>query len=148
MVHKTRVRLAGLVGAGVLLAAGVAGLGPVPASADVESVKGSAYGYFGSISLFGGPANTRGPAPVVTLPPEGSAVPLTASAATGSVVYGPATFFSSGPITVTTQGTTGPGGSVTSTTDIQTVNTSDSEVLTATRITSTCTASETGVSGT
>ena len=45
------------------------------------AVKGNAYGYFGNVSLFGGPLNPRGPAPQVSLPAAGSAVPLTASSA-------------------------------------------------------------------
>ncbi|HEX2191743.1 MAG TPA: hypothetical protein VHH09_00980 [Acidimicrobiales bacterium] len=118
-----------------------------PSSADVVATRGEAYGYFASVSLFGGPAMIRGPQPIVTLPPTGSAMPLTANQATGLVQYGPAIIFSSGPITVSTQGTLGPGGSVTSSTDIQTINTSESEIFTADRLQSSCTASETGVSG-
>ncbi len=128
------------------MAAAVLGLSG-PSAADVTAVRGEAYGYFASISLFGGPANVRGPAPIVTLPPAGSAVPLTANVASALVQFGPAILFSSGPITVSTQGTLGPGGSVTSSSSIQNVNTSGQEVFTATSISSTCTASETGVSG-
>ncbi|HYX44033.1 MAG TPA: choice-of-anchor P family protein, partial [Acidimicrobiales bacterium] len=128
------------------VAAAVLGLSG-PSAADVTAVRGEAYGYFASISLFGGPANVRGPAPIVTLPATGSAVPLTANVASALVQFGPATIFSSGPITVSTQGTLGPGGSVTSSSSIQNVNTSGQEVFTATSIGSTCTASETGVSG-
>ncbi|HJV09354.1 MAG TPA: calcium-binding protein [Acidimicrobiales bacterium] len=124
----------------------VNGLGGNAASAAVTAVKGSAFGFFGNVSLFGGPLNTRGPAPTVDLPPGGSA-PITANSATGSVIYGPAVIFSSGPITVSTQGTTGAGGSVSSSTVIQSVNTSQSEIFTAARLESSCSASETGVSG-
>ena len=120
---------------------------PSATHADVSAVEGSAYGYWASVSLFGGPANTRGPAPTVTLPPEGSAVPITDTAASGLVQFGPAILFSSGPITVSTQGTTGPTGSVTSATTVDTVNTSGQEVFTAANVASTCTASETGVTG-
>ena len=118
-----------------------------PSSADVTAVQGSAYGYFASVSLFGGPANTRGPAPVVTLPPGGSAIPITAGAPSALVQFGPAILFSSGPITVSTQGTAGPAGFVTSTSNIENVNTSGQEVFTAANVSSTCTASEAGVSG-
>ena len=140
-------RFTALVVAAVLLSALLTGVGQGPVSADVTAVRGSAYGYFANVSLFGGPFNQRGPTPTVTLPAGGSAVPITATQPTGSVIYGPAGLFTSGPITVSTQGTTGPTGSVTTTSDIQTVNTSDSEVFTADRISSTCTASETGVTG-
>ena len=119
-----------------------------PSNADVTAVEGSATGLFASVSLFGGPAMQRGPVPTVTLPPGGSATPITATAPTTAAIYGPATIFSSGPATVSTQGTTGPGGTVTSSAQLQTVNTSQSEVFTATSIGSTCTASESGVSGT
>lgn len=129
------------------LAVGVlAGAGP--ASADVTAVKGSAYGYFASVSLFGGPAMTAGPAPTVTLPASGSAIPITASAMTGMVQFGPAILFSSGPITVSTTGTLGPAGSVASSTSITSINTSGNEVFTATSATSSCTASETTRTGT
>ena len=111
------------------------------------AVRGSAYGYFASVSLFGGPPNVRGPEPSVTLPATGSAVPITASAPSGLVQVGPAVLFSSGPITVSTQGTLGPSGSVTSTSTIQNINTSGNEIFTATAASSTCTATETGVTG-
>jgi len=127
------------------LAAGIALSGP--STADVTAVKGSAYGYFSRIGLFGGPPADRGPAPTVTLPPGGSAVPITATAPTGDARYGPGIFFTSGPITVSTQGTTGPTGSVTSSSDITNVNTSGVEVFTASKVVSTCSASESGVSG-
>lgn len=125
----------------------LSGVGQGPARADVTAVSGSAYGYFSNVSLFGGPAATRGPAPTVTLPAAGSAVPITATAPTGSAQYGPALIFSSGPINVSTQGTTGPAGSVTSSSTISGVNTSGQEVFTAGSVSSTCTATEAGVSG-
>ena len=80
MVEKPRVgRFAGLVVAAVVAGATLVSLGQGSAGADVTAVKGDAYGYFGNVSLFGGPLNTRGPAPTVTLPPGGSAVPITNS---------------------------------------------------------------------
>ena len=118
-----------------------------PSAAEVTAVRGSAYGYFASISLFGGPPNVRGPQPTVSLPPTGSAAPITANQASALVQFGPAILFSSGPITVSTQGTLGPGGTVTSTSSIQSINTSGQEVFTAAALSSTCTASETGVTG-
>ncbi len=121
-------------------------VGQGPAHADVTHVKGSAYGYFAKVSLFGGPFDTRGPSPSVTLPPSGSPL-LTASVSSGLVQFGSAILFSSGQLTVSTQGTTGPSGSVTSTTDIDNVNTSGQEVFTAANVASTCTAIEAGISG-
>ncbi|MBA3480842.1 MAG: hypothetical protein H0T51_03410 [Pirellulales bacterium] len=113
----------------------------------VTAVSGSAYGYFSNVGLFGGPPTLRGPAPTVTLPPGGSAFPIIATAATGSAIVGPARLFSSGPITVSTQGTIGSNGSVTSSTNITNVNTSGVEVFTASSVVSASTASKTGLSG-
>ena len=136
----------------------LAGVLQSPANADVTEVNGSAFGYVSMVSLFGGPTNTRPcadnatntdcrPRPAVTLPAGGSAVPVTDSVPTGDARYGPGIIFTSGPITVSTQGTTGPTGSVTSTANIEQVNTSGVEVFTADRVASTCTASEAGVTG-
>ncbi|MGI9121093.1 MAG: hypothetical protein ACR2G7_13405, partial [Acidimicrobiales bacterium] len=97
-----------------------------------------------NIVLFGGVQQPVGPLPTVTLPPDGSATPITATVPTGRVAFGPGVLFTSGPITVSTQGTTGPGGSVTSTADITTVPTSTvGEILYAGSIASSCTATET-----
>ncbi len=85
------------------------------ASAAVTDVTGSAYGAYGNISLFGGLYNPQGPGPTVTLPAGGSSSAVTATAATKSIVYGPTTFFRSGTVNLSTQGTPG-SGSVTSTT--------------------------------
>jgi hypothetical protein len=140
-MRRTLVLLAAMLATVLLI-----GVGQGPAHADVTAVKGSAYGYFASISLFGGPPNTRGPSPSVTLPPDASASPQTASQQSGLVQIGPAIFFSSGQLTVSTQGSIGPNGSVSSTTNIQNVNTSGQEVFTADNVPSSCAASETAVS--
>ena len=115
-----------------------------PSSAQVTAVRGRAYGAFASVSLFGGPPNVSGPAPEVNLPPTGSAVPLTANVATRTVQFGPAIIFSSDAITVSTQGTLGPGGSVTSSSDITNANRSGQEVFDVFRVQCSCTATETG----
>jgi hypothetical protein len=99
--------------------------------AQVTAVSGGAFGHWTKVSLFGGPSVPVGPIPDVRLPPEGSELPITAREAAGSAVYGPAHIFGgiwpatgvdiappSGPIVVTTKGTPGPNGSVTSTVDI------------------------------
>src|SRR5918998_3111660 len=80
-----------------------------PSNADVTATRGEAYGYFASVSLLGGPAMVRGPAPIVTLPATGANPALTANVAESIVQYGPAIIFSSGSITVSTGGTLGPG---------------------------------------
>ena len=95
-----------------------------------------AFGFFAEVSLFGGPAAPRGPSPNVVLPTGGSATPVTGTAATGDVRYGPGILFTSGPITATTQGT---AASSTSKVEIQNVNTSGVEVFTAAGLNSTCT---------
>jgi hypothetical protein len=81
----------------------------------------------------------------VTLPAGGSATPVTASAAEGNGVFGPAVIFSSGQLDVSTQGA--PGGSVTSSATVANVNKSGQEVFTAATASSTCTASASGSSG-
>lgn len=108
-------------------------------------VRGSAFGYRSSVSLFGGPPSDTGPTPTVTLPSAGSASPITATAASGSARSGPATFFSSGRVNVGTRGTTGSTGSVTSSVSIESINTSGQEVFTASNLAGSCTASESGV---
>jgi hypothetical protein len=145
------------------------GVGVRPATADVTAVKGSACGYFASVSLFGGPANLRGcgqpasaPAtnasPSVTLPSGGSSAPITASDPDGATAeYGPAKIFSgqyptgsdiappSGPINVSTQGTLGAGGSVTSSAEVTMPRGVGPGPVIADEARSTCTASQTGV---
>jgi hypothetical protein len=127
---------------------GLTSVGQRPAEAVVTSVKGYACGYYSNVGLFGGPQSRLGcppqisrhssaPAteatlsPAVELPPTGSATPITATDSNGAASkYGPAVIFGglwpddvaspqpSGPITVSTQGTTGPSGSVVSSADI------------------------------
>jgi hypothetical protein len=157
------------VGMVMALAAGLFAVVAGPSSADVTSVQGGAVDYLTDISLFGGPRMQRGPAgtpgcdpnqPIpgpggtateacnlsVTLPETGGNQSL--SDPDGATArYGPAIIFSRGPATVSTEGTTGATGSVTSSTDIQNVNASGEEVFTASRVQSTCTASESGASG-
>ncbi len=125
------------------------GLGQASAQADVTAVKGSAYGYSCSVSVFGGLFSCAppGPTPTVTLATDASNSPQTASAASARADAGPATIFTSGRIDVSTQGTLGPTGSVTSTANIANVNASGQENFTASNLASTCTASETARSG-
>jgi len=129
-----------------LLALGAFGSAPA-ALAAVTAVKGSAYGYSCVVSAFGMPCLPAGPTPTVTLASNASNSPQTASAASARADAGPATIFSSGRLDVSTQGTIGPTGSVTSSSSIANVNASGQENFTASNLASTCTASETGVSG-
>ena len=115
------------------------------ADAQDPAVTGSAYGFYVSVSILGSPPNVAGPEPTVTLPAEGGSEE--ASAPSAAAVFGPATLFTSGPLAVTTEGTTGASGSVTSTATIDDINTSGEEVFTADNLESTCTASESGVTG-
>jgi hypothetical protein len=112
------------------------------AAADVDEVRGGAFGYFSNIGLSGNLPTTRGPEPSVTLPSGGSVVPIVATEVTGVADYGSAFRFDSGVLTVSTQGTTGVDGSVTSSANVLAVGPAP---LTATSVTSTCRASEAGV---
>ncbi|MGH9177893.1 MAG: hypothetical protein ACRD0N_04990 [Acidimicrobiales bacterium] len=152
-----------------LLAGAVLGGWAVPASADVQSVTGSAYGYSLDVSLFGSPTTTRGfgqvactgpntppgcvddptvsDSPAVTLPSTGGNVSASdPGGATAQV--GPAIFFSATGLSVSTSGSIGPGGSVTSSATASGVNASGQESFTASTVMGSCTASESGVSGT
>ena len=170
--HRGRVLALAMLASGM-----VAGVGVLPASAShqtVTAVKGSAFGYWAdNISLFGGAQPDTGPIPSVTLAPDASNSPQSGTATTGRVVYGPAFIFTSGPIDVSSTGSLGDTGSVTSSTNIRTVNTSRVEIFgednydccvpngltgagglkpaTVTRpltdVASTCTASTTGTTG-
>ncbi|MGI9120548.1 MAG: Ig-like domain-containing protein, partial [Acidimicrobiales bacterium] len=110
----------------------------------VSSVSGGALGYYTNVSLFGGAFETRGPDPSVTLPATGSPQPRAAFSPSGSAVYGPATIFESGPLVVSTGGTTGPGGSSASSASAKAVGPGP---LFADSMASTCRSTETGSSG-
>jgi uncharacterized repeat protein (TIGR01451 family) len=140
------VRRSGAV-ALVSLAMLLVGLGQVSAQADVTAVKGSAYGYSCVVSAFGQPCTPAGPTPTVTLASDASNSPQSAFVSSARADSGPATIFSSGRIDVSTQGTLGPTGSVTSSANIANVNASGQENFTASNLASSCTASETAASG-
>ena len=107
-------------------------VGQGSAHADVTAVSGSAFGYYTSAGFSFcentnppspepppgclSPVETNGPEPTVTLPSTGGFE--TASIPSASASTGPAVFFESGPITVTTQGETGPSGYSTSSVSI------------------------------
>jgi hypothetical protein len=130
--------------AAMMACASVTFIQVAPAHAAVSNVKASAEGSFMYVSLFGGPANVVGPAPKVDLPPAGAVNPLTASKPTHLAQMGPATIFSSGQINVSTQGTPGANGSVQASASVANVNTGGTEKFTATSMSASCTATETG----
>ncbi|MCA1692712.1 MAG: hypothetical protein LC733_11140 [Actinobacteria bacterium] len=97
---------------------------------NVTAVKGSAFGIHSfNISLFGGPQADVGPRPAVTLAPNASNSPQTATESDLLVQFGPARVFSAAGGTVGTSGSLGPAGSVTSTSDVQDLNVSRTEIF-------------------
>ena len=131
--RRTRVALAvaTTIGAGIVAVAS-------PSSATVTAVRGSAFGYHAfNISLFGGAQDEIGPRPIVTLAPDASNSPQTATeedvlcpgGECPRVQFGPAVIWSAERATVSTSGSLGPTGSVTSTTDLQDLNTSRVEIF-------------------
>ena len=113
-------RRSSLVAAVLFSVSLLTGIWPGEAYADVTTVSGSAFGYYSSATFdFGAgpsPADINGPESAVTLPATGGSE--TASVPSAKVFSGPAVFFSSGPITVSTAGTAGPSGSSTSSVSI------------------------------
>jgi hypothetical protein len=148
---RSRIRIIGLIslGAAVLLALGAA----PAAAANVTSVVGSAYGYHAfNIKLLGSNLPPTGPTPSVTLASNASNSPQKTTVSTGLVQYGPAVLFTSDQISVSTSGSLGATGSVTSSTNIQKINKATtqpgtgSEIFTADGLSSTCTKSQTSSS--
>lgn len=123
-----------------------------PAEAEVSTLKGSAYGVYVKVGLFGGEPNQVGAAPVVTLPASGAKQTKTLPSQIAQ--FGPATIFGgqyqepgrnpSGPLKVSTEGKTGPGGFVTSTASV--VNIGPGPLI-ADGLSSACTAKEGSVTG-
>ncbi len=113
-----------------------------PSSADVTAVSGRALGATGTVSFFGSPPFTLEPIPDVTLPPGGGQV----SDSVPSIFFqvGPAPVLVTGRATVTSAGSPGPNGSVTSTATVQNPRIGES---TYALLSARCTASESGVSG-
>ncbi len=100
---------AGLSRAAVPSAAVPAAPGLVAAAAPMVIPAGTAgagaYGFFTTVSLFGGPSIPNGPTPKVDLPAGGADPALTETVPTGKAQYGPAAIYESGEIKVSTQGT-------------------------------------------
>lgn len=120
----------------------------LPAGTAITSVVGSAFGYsVPNLTIFGGapPGAPIPPTPSVTLANDASNSPQTADAERGLARFGAATIFSSRAIKVHTEGSRGVGGSVASSADVQNVNASGVELLTASDLQSSCTATAGGV---
>jgi hypothetical protein len=116
------------------------------AYADVTSVTGSAFGEQVRVTTALGLSVNSGPLPTVTLPAGGSATPVTNSAATANV----AGLLTAGVLNVSTQGTTGPGGSVQSSAQVTNpvVGSALLQAVAADVVGTTCTANEAGATGT
>jgi hypothetical protein len=141
--HVRRVQLVALValGAAVIFTA-------APSGAQVSAVSGSAFGHSVSISLFGGPPFTSGPAPQVTLPAAGGqagdSLASMRSAPPGNPP--PVVFLETGLQEVSTSGQPGATGSATSTATVTNPN-ALSDFIVASQIQSTCTSDEGGSTG-
>ncbi|HUR24363.1 MAG TPA: Ig-like domain-containing protein [Acidimicrobiales bacterium] len=119
-----------------------------PAPEGVQTVSGGAFGFSTNVSLFAGPAEQRGPRPAVTLAPNGG--DHSATDPDGDVgQYGPAMIFEShGPLTVSTEGTTGSNGSSVASASVKDISDNDPFHAHAPdgEASSTCTATEAGLS--
>ena len=148
----------------------LAGLAPSPATADVSGIKASAFGYSANVGFNDEPPTVRGygqteppgtlesRSPSVDCPTSGTSDPVVVTDPNGALAqYGSRAFFSgqwpedatapppSGSLTVSCQGTTGPTGSASSAADVYNVGPGP---FLADEVHSTCTATETGVTGT
>lgn len=120
---------------------------PRPAAAQNAELVGSAFGFFTSVGLFGGEVTDIGPAPLVTLPPDGSVEPITMTDPDGSTVqFGPAVIVEPVSMTVSTQG---DSGSVTSTAVVTFAENQDDQLdpFNADDLSSECTAASADPSG-
>ncbi len=139
---RSRVVAALLVMAGAAVS-GTSG----PSGADVPKLSNvGAYGYYASVSLFGGPANTSGPSPTVTLPSDGLRSPVTSVVPSAKAQFGPATILEAGQVKVSIEGTPGPGASLTTSASLAGINEPPLPLLYE-RVTSTCTARGSELSG-
>ena len=165
--RRRLVALAALAATATML---LGGIGQRPADADVSGVTASAFGYYTNVGFNGEPATVRGfgqtippgtaesASPSVNCPSTGTSEPIVVADSDGAIaMYGSRALFSgqwpatttepppSGPLTVSCQGTTGPSGSASSSADV--VNVGPGPLI-ADEVHSTCTATESGVTGT
>ncbi len=167
------VRRRRLVAVAVIVATAtmvLGGLGQRRVGADVSGITASAFGYSTNVGFNGEPPTVRGygqtippgtaesASPSVDCPSTGTSDPVAVTDADGAIaMYGSRALFSgqwpetatepppSGPLTVSCQGTTGPVGSASSSADV--IDVGPGPFL-ADEVHSTCTATETGVTGT
>ena len=141
-----------------------------PAAADVSGLTANAFGYSANVGFNDEPPTVRGfgqtippgtlqsASPSVDCPATGTSDPVVVTDPDGALaMYGTRAVFSgqwpedatapppSGPLTVSCQGTTGPTGSASSAADVYNVGPGP---FIADEVHSTCTATETGVTGT
>lgn len=116
------------------------------AYADVTTVTGSAFGESVNVTLPLG-AVTSPQTPLVTLPAGGSVAPVTNNVASVNTAV-----LTTGVLNVSTQGTLGPSGSVTSSASVANPHVGIAglapNLITATAVASSCTSNETGSTGT
>lgn len=139
---RTGLRRTGSVALALLLSGGLAlvAVGGAAGAKPATPLEGSAVGVSApDLTIFGGAQTPYGPTPTATLPAGGSTTAVTGSDASESVVYGPATLFTSGAVDVSTQGTQS-GGSVTSSVTLSGITNAHGETMTADSLSSTCTA--------
>ena len=146
------------------------GIGQRPADADVSGITASAFGYYTEVGINGEPATVRGygqtippgtpesASPSVDCPITGTAGPVAVTDSDGArAIYGSRALFSgqwpqtatepppSGRLTVSCQGTTGATGSASSSASVIDVGPGP---FIAGEVHSTCTATESGATGT
>ena len=167
-VRRRRLVVLAILVATATMALG--GVGQHPADAEVSGVMASAFGYYTKVGFNGEPATVRGygqtippgtsesASPSVDCPVAGTSSPVVVTDPDGAIaMYGSRTVFSgqqppeasapppSGPLTVSCQGTTGATGSASSSADVFNVGPGP---FIADEVHSTCTATESGLTGT
>lgn len=140
-IHAAAARQPSAAGTKAAAATGSAAIASVPLAIPGGTSASGAYGFYASVSLFGGPATPSGLTPKVELPAAGSDTPITATDPTGKAQYGPASIYESTEMKVSTQGKAGSTTSSASAADIGPTQ------VTAKLVTSTCTADASGLSG-
>lgn len=126
----------------MMTAAVTVGLSSPAGAGAVSTVSGSAFGAAGQVNIVpAGATFTLAPTPLVTLPPGGGAE--SAAAPSALLGGGPAVILQTGPLTANTEGSTATGivTSSASATDI------GPGVFTASSVSSTCTQTPSGFSG-
>jgi hypothetical protein len=136
------------IAAVVVLTAGALSVAASPASADVTSVKGGAFGESVNVTPLGLLNVTSGPIPTVTLPAGGGG-PFTDSLASVCVPTTTCALLKTGILNVSTQGTLGASGGSSSSASVANVGAlaGTPGVLTATAVSSKCSVGPNSSSG-